>query len=72
MPARGEATMECTRCGRCMDICPQGAIDYCLIATNIRVRPVYVTLAVVLSLLLLSGFVTTLVHFVLSGEIAFL
>jgi ferredoxin len=70
--AKGEATMECTRCGRCMDICPQGAIDYCLIATNIRVRPVFVTLGVVFSLLLLSSFVTTLVHFMLTGEIVFL
>jgi ferredoxin len=64
-----EAAMECSRCGRCMDICPKGAIDYRLIGTNIGVRPVFVTLAVVFNLVILSSFVGALVHFLLTGEI---
>ncbi|RLB67282.1 MAG: hypothetical protein DRH04_08215 [Deltaproteobacteria bacterium] len=36
--------MECTRCGRCMDICPNGATDYRLIGTEIGVRPIFVVL----------------------------
>jgi polyferredoxin len=70
--AKGEATMECIRCGRCMDVCPQGAIDYCLIGTNIRARPVFITLAVAFGVMLLSGYVITLVRFLLTGEIDFL
>ncbi len=65
----GEAKMECSRCGRCMDICPKGAIDYRLIGTNIGVRPVFVTLAVVFNLVILSSFAVSLVHFMLTGEI---
>lgn len=42
--ARGEKVMECTRCGRCMDICPNGAIEYRLIGTEIGVRPIFVVL----------------------------
>ncbi len=67
--AKGKARMECTRCGRCMDICPRGAIDYRLIGTNIGVRPVFVTLAVVFNLMILSSFMIALVHFLLTGEI---
>jgi len=68
--AKGQATMECSRCGKCMDICPRGAIDYRLIGTNISVRPVFVTLAVVFSVLLLSGYVASLIDFLLTGEIS--
>lgn len=67
--AKGEGTMECSRCGRCMDICPKGAIDYRLIGTNIGVRPVFITLAVVFNLVILSSFTMALVHFLLTGEI---
>jgi ferredoxin-type protein NapH len=67
--AKGGAAMECSRCGKCMDICPQKAIDYRLIGTNIGVRPVFVTLAVVFNMLLLSGYVGMLVKFLLTGEI---
>lgn len=70
--AKGEATMECTRCGRCIDVCPRGAIDYCLIGTDIGVRPVFVSLAVVFNLLILSGFIVSLMRFLLTGEIRFL
>ncbi len=64
--------MECTRCGRCMDICPQGAIDYCLTGTNIRFVQSFITLAVALGVMFLSGYVVTLVRFLLTGEIDFL
>ena len=67
--AKGEARKECTRCGRCMDICPRGAIDYRLIGTNRGVRPVFISLAVVFSVLIMSSFVMDLVRFMLTGEI---
>jgi polyferredoxin len=68
--AKGNTTIECSRCGRCMDICPKQAIDYRLIGTNIGVRPVFVTLAVVFNMLLLSGYINGLVHYLLTGEIS--
>lgn len=66
---QGKTMTECTRCGRCMDICPQRAIDYRLIGTNVGVRPIFVILAVVFNLLIMEGFVTALVQFLLTGEI---
>jgi len=52
-----------------MDICPKGAIDYCLIGTNISIRPVFVTLAVVFNLLIMSTFIIALVRFLQTGTI---
>lgn len=69
--AEGKVHMECTKCGRCIDICPKGAIDYCLIGTSISVRPVFVTLAVVFNLLIMSGFIIVLVRFLQTGTIKF-
>lgn len=66
---QGKTMTECVKCGRCMDICPQGAIDYRLIGTNVGVRPIFVILAVVFNLLIMSGFVMALVQFLLTGEI---
>jgi polyferredoxin len=67
--AEGKVHLECTKCGRCMDICPKGAIDYCLIGTNLSVRPVLVTLAVVFNLLIMSSFIIALVRFLQTGTI---
>ena len=66
---KGVATKECARCGKCMDVCPRGAIDYRLIGTNINARPIFVALVMVFSMLLLSGFVTSLIKYLLTGEI---
>jgi ferredoxin-type protein NapH len=68
--AKGNTTIECSRCGRCMDICPKQAIDYRLIGTNVGVRPVFVTLAVVFNMLLLSGYISGLVQYALTGQIS--
>jgi polyferredoxin len=67
--AEGKVHLECTKCGRCMDICPKGAIDYCLIGTNLSVRSVLVTLAVVFNLLIMSSFIMALVRFLQTGTI---
>lgn len=66
---QGKTMTECSRCGRCMDVCPQGAIDYRLIGTDIGIRPIFIILAVVFNLVIMSGFVMALVHFLLTGEI---
>lgn len=70
--ARGAATMECSRCGRCMDVCPKAAIDYRLIGANLSARPFFVSLAVVFNLTILSGSVGALVEYLLTGKIQFL
>ena len=68
--AKGDTAIECSRCGRCMDICPKQAIDYRLIGTNIGVRPVFVTLVVVFNMLLLSGYTMGLIKYLLTGQIS--
>jgi polyferredoxin len=67
--AKGEATMECVKCGRCMDLCPRGAIDFRLIGTKIGVRPAFVALAVTFNLLIMSSFIMALVNFFRTGQI---
>jgi len=69
--ANGETTMECAKCGKCIDGCPKGAIDYRLIGTNIGVRPVFITLAVIFNLLIMSTFIMTLVDYFQTGGIRF-
>jgi NAD-dependent dihydropyrimidine dehydrogenase PreA subunit len=66
--AKGQTNIECSRCGKCMDICPKQAIDYRIVGTNIGVRPVFVTLAVVFNLLIVSGYISTLVLYLLTGQ----
>jgi polyferredoxin len=68
--AKGEPTIECMKCGRCMDACPNGAIDYRLIGTSVCIRPWFITLATVFLVMLMTGFTVTVVQFILTGHIS--
>ena len=65
----GEPAIECSRCGRCMDHCPSGAIDYHLLGTRDSIRPVFITLAVVFNIVLASGFILAFIHYLSTGKI---
>jgi ferredoxin-type protein NapH len=67
--AKGGTTLECAKCGRCMDSCPAGAIDYKLISTDENIKPWFITLAVVLSLLMLAGFIGRIIEYIITGNI---
>lgn len=66
--AKGGATIECAKCGKCMDGCPTGALDYRLMFTNQGIRSWFVPLAVIFSLLILSGFTWLIVNYLLTGQ----
>ena len=67
--AKGETTIDCAKCGKCIDSCPAGAIDYKLIATDEKIRPWFVAIAVVFSILMLSKFIGGLVGYMMTGNI---
>lgn len=64
-----QPTIECMKCGRCVDSCPEGAIDYYLSGTMVAARPWFVALAVTFCTLLLTGFVRTILIFILTGTL---
>jgi len=66
---KGCTTIECAKCGKCIDACPQGSLDYYLYTVSVRVRPWFITLSVSVSVLLLAGFTFTVVTFLLTGTI---
>jgi len=37
----------CIRCGRCIEVCPDDAIDLYLVKTNIKARPLFISLAII-------------------------
>jgi polyferredoxin len=67
--AKGGTTLECAKCGKCMDSCPAGAIDYKLISTDENIKPWFVAVAVVLSLLMLAGFIGRIIEYITTGNI---
>lgn len=69
--ASGSPHLECSRCGRCIDQCPSGAIDFYLIGTRDRIRPVFVSLAVIFNILLTGAYITLLVQYLRTGTFQF-
>jgi ferredoxin len=67
--AKGGTTIECSRCGKCMDICPAGAIGYRLIWADEKIRPWFIAVAVVLSLMMLAGFISRIIEYLMIGDI---
>ncbi len=48
---------DCIRCGRCIEACPEGAVDTYLFNTPLKVRAVFITLAIGASLAWYTWFV---------------
>ena len=65
---KGGTTIGCAKCGKCMDKCPTGAIDYRLMFTGQGVRSWFIPLAVIFNMLLVSGFIWMIIHYFLTGE----
>ncbi|WP_156151110.1 4Fe-4S binding protein [Methanosarcina sp. Kolksee] len=67
--AKGRTTIECAKCGKCMDKCPAGAINYKLMFTDQTIRLFFIPLAIIVNLLIASGFIWMVVHYLMTGEI---
>ena len=67
--AKGRTTIECAKCGKCMDKCPVGAINYKLMFTDQTIRLFFIPLAIIVNLLIASGFIWMVVHYLMTGEI---
>jgi ferredoxin len=67
--AKGGTTIECAKCGKCMDKCPAGAIDYQLMFTDQSIRLCFVPLAVIFNLTIVSGFIKMIIDYLMTGEI---
>jgi polyferredoxin len=56
-----KAAFECTKCGRCIDSCPQGAIDVHLRGTSRRVRSWFIPISLFFTFAWLSVFVWAII-----------
>jgi ferredoxin len=62
---RGKCTNpNCIRCGRCIEVCPEEAIDLYWRRGSIQVRSVFITLAIAAGLAWYIWFVVLLVDFI--------
>ncbi len=43
----GKPNEDCIRCGRCIEICPEGAVDMYLAGTSWRVQSIFISLAII-------------------------
>ena len=57
----GKAAFECIKCGRCIDSCPQGAVDVYLRGTSRRVRSWFIPISLIFTFTWLSVFVWAIV-----------
>lgn len=57
----GKAAFECTKCGQCIDSCPQGAIDVYLRGTSRRVRSWFIPINLIFTFTWLSVFVWAII-----------
>jgi polyferredoxin len=56
----GTPDADCIRCGRCIEICPEGAIELSLLNTHVKIRALFITLAVCSALAWYAWFVIIL------------
>ena len=63
-------TIECARCGNCMDRCPKNAIDYTLVGTSSGVRPWFIAIAVTFCLVFTFTFTMKIVEYLMTGTIS--
>jgi len=52
---------DCTRCGRCMEACPEDAIEICFVNTRKKVRGIFIGLTIIAALSLYIWFVIIMV-----------
>jgi len=64
-----QPTIECARCGHCMDKCPKGAIDFTLIGTTTPARMWFIILAVTFCVMMTYTFAMSIEIFLLTGGI---
>ena len=42
----GYTGADCIRCGRCIEACPEGAIDTYFFRTSLKARPIFITMTI--------------------------
>jgi polyferredoxin len=62
---RGRPDADCIRCGRCIEICPEEAVDMYLLGTSRKIRGVFISLAIIAILAWYTWFL-----FILADKIA--
>jgi Fe-S-cluster-containing hydrogenase component 2 len=53
----GKPSEDCLRCGRCIEACPEDAIDIYFIGTSVKVRRLFIVLSIIAVLAWYTWFV---------------